>query len=219
MTPKSNSFHQAIRPVSVRRIREIIAVICLFTTLAFMAGCKKDDGPAGPKGEYYIKFKANGGDRLIDDAVMQGIDIVDSTSLTIGGKKVYTYSLGAANSSLESLIIGFYSETRLTAPRTFNEAVVFKNTYTEAILTYAPDAQSLTSGQVYVSIGTVAPIPGLFPEYASLPRDFTVSISEYNDTYVRGTFSGSVYQENGQGDLDTTKKISITEGEFKLKLP
>lgn len=190
-----------------------LPVLFLFSVI-ILPGCSKDKGPGSS--EYYIRFKANGDQRSINYAVVQGQKFVDSTSVSIGGGKVYVYSFGAANGNAESMMLGVYSDKPLVAPAVFNESTIFKNTLSSTLVVYGNDAASMASGKTFHNIGFFAPVPAYFPETASIKRDFSISFTEYNNTYIKGVFAGTLYRHDGSGNVEAGVKIPITEGEFKI---
>ncbi|MGC4234035.1 MAG: hypothetical protein QM594_13740 [Niabella sp.] len=208
MTPE-NIFYRIQNSLSAVKLFSLSAGLLL---LCF-TGCKKESqgDPANPKGEYYLKFKANGTQKLIDYAVIQGQDIESQTTDAYGGK-VFLYSIGAAKISGEMVGLGFVSQTRLTAPATFRESAGISGTDKTATLMYN---KSLADIDPLMSIGVLDPLNN----YASVVRDVIIDITEYNTTYIKGTFSGTVYPADDDMGPVLSGKIAITEGEFKLKLP
>lgn len=188
--------------------------LIIFSFIVFAAlGCSKNKD--GGSADYYIRFKTDGSQRHIDYAVIQGQKLVDSTSVNLNGK-VYIYSFGAANSNAESMTLGIYSGTVLTAPVTFNESVLLRNALPGVNIIYGENASSMASGNTFHNIGFFAPVPAYFPETANIKRDFVISVSEYNSTYIKGTFSGTLYRHDGNGNVQVSVTKSITEGEFKI---
>lgn len=195
-------------------------VILLLFAIAITA-CKKDAGTkadAGGSSTYYIKFKANGAAIKYDYATKQGSNYVDS-SIVVGGKKIYTYDVGAANSSGQSMSVGVYSERQLKAPVAFLESdylYLGSYAYSPAVmLAFNPNPASLGT----ISLGLFSNAT-TFPEFSNLPRNGKVTITEYTTKTIKGTFSGTVYQIVSTGiGLDVSQKTIITEGEFYLELP
>lgn len=200
---------------SAQRSNIVIALCRILFGLLLLpgiTGCKKDRGDsARPQGEYYLKFKVNGSQKMIDHAVIQGQHI-ESQTTDIYGKKVFFYSIGAAKSSGEMIGLGFVSQAKLTAPATFRESAGVVGTDKTATLTYN---ETLASINPLFSISTLDALN----DYSSIARDGVVTITEYNNTYIKGTFSGTVYPANNNMEPIVSGKKVLTEGEFKLKLP
>ena len=176
-------------------------------------GCRKESqgDSSKPKGEYYLMFKANGSQKMIDYAVIQGQNI-ESQSTDPYMNKVFIYSVGAAKTSGETLGLGFVSQTKLSAPATFRETAGIAGTDKTATLIYNESLASITP---LMSIGSLDPLN----DFSSVSRDVVITIAEYNNTFIKGSFSGTVYPSDDDMTPILSGKVVITEGEFKLKLP
>ena len=180
--------------------------------LTGVTGCKKEKGDsASSQGEYYLKFKVNGIQKMIDYAVIQGQGI-ESQTTDLYGHKVFVYSIGSSKIDGEMIGLGFVSQARLTAPATFSESAGIVGTDKTATLIYN---ESLASTNSLFSISTLDALNN----YSSITRDGVITITEYNNTYIKGAFSGTVYPTNNKMEPIVSGKKVLTAGEFKLKLP
>jgi hypothetical protein len=194
-------------------------IIILILFAIGVAACRKDgkETDIGGSTTYYIKFKANGTSVKYDYATKQGGNYVDS-SIIVAGKKLYVYALGAANSSGQSMVVGVSAENRLKAPISFQESdYIYLNSYAYApavSFIYNSEPGLLANMSLGMFVDTI-----IFPEFSNLPRNGTVTITEYTTKIIKGTFSGTVYQMVSTGSgLDVSQKTMITDGEFCLRL-
>ncbi len=169
--------------------------------LGLMASCKKDkpekpDGgnpPPPPPANYYVKMKMDGTSLSYTGTVkaIRGIEEDGTThTLQIQGIKGNgsTDEIDLVVLSVEDATTGDYTEGNYETYAIFG--------------VYAPQNRADDLGIYYA---------GITPNNAA---PFKIKISEMTNTYVKGTFSGTFYDNEGEG---TNKKV-FTEGEFKAPL-
>lgn len=180
----------------------------LFNLILIVAGCKKKPVIVeNNNGQYFVKFKANG--------AQQNFTIPSSTaqfhdSITVAGKKVHIYAVGAAGMNFHSIQFGIYSDKVLTGTTNYRESDLLYGYQPQMIMIYVNNPTSFGN----LSIGSYDPLPPY--SFPSIPRDCSISLTEVTATSIKGTFSGTVYLEKPNGEPDLNNKTSITNGEFFL---
>ncbi len=197
----------------------LLSLLLLSIILLPATSCRKDketpDPGGGGAGEYYLKCKLNGQQLFIDHTIWQG-DSFETRGINTHGEQVYLYGFGAGEANGKAISMGVVNKNRLTAPSSFEEkALVDFGSDGSAKLWYTPDGGL----PVYSSIGMYDLIPSVYSQYPNVARDVVITVTEYNSTYIKGTFQGTVYPGNDDFEPVFNQKIVITDGEFKLKLP
>jgi hypothetical protein len=173
-------------------------LICL---VVLGASCKKitPELPDVSNSPYYMRFKANG---VFKNYQMPANNIHDSVTIT--GKKIYGFQAGAANSTFESLVIIVWSDS-----------FVVSNKYKETDLVFGYQPKAFIGYQVPGSLGYIS--YGLYdPQTLAKYRNSVITIASISNKEVKGSFSGTVYQQNSSGDLYLKDSLQITNGEFYL---
>lgn len=176
--------------------------------LLVLSSCKKSGGSGSSNGgSYYMKFKLNGVQVEFDSEPIAGISYSKADSL-------YTCVIAAykdVNSGLKNAVtITIFSNSTIAAGVAYNDPAkaVGPNgapTPQNTIFYYDSTANSyLTMGAFADANGSVL-LPGVV-------ADAQLTISEMTSTYIKGTFSGTVYKSS-----TLNQYYSITEGEFYLK--
>lgn len=184
----------------------------VFLVLAVVPGCKKSGGSgggngAGSNGSYYMKFKLNGVPVEYDSQPFAGFSYSKPDSL-------YTCVIAAykdINAGLKNAVtITLFSNTAIAAgsyndptkaTRAGNGEIVARNT----IFYYDSTATGfLTMGMFVDKNGNIG-LPGVV-------ANAELTISEITSSYIKGTFSGTVYKSS-----TLTQTYSISDGEFYLK--
>ncbi len=190
----------------------------VFCLVILLASCKKSTGNLNDNNNtnsgYYICFKANG--------IKQEFKSFPIAQTSYNSdKKVYVTGLLAYKDSAitdENLVnIVIMSATTLTAGATYKDplkTVAGTNKVPQVIITY-DDAQK----KAFLSMGLFADESGNFsvfvPDYDKLVADANVTITEVTSTYVKGTFSGTVF--NLDNNSYVVSKMPLTDGEFYLQ--
>jgi hypothetical protein len=163
------------------RRRPVLAGLVLAAGL-LSAGCSSSDstGPGDNNGEYYFRFKANG----------------TQVSFTTQSSLLATFA--QAGSQYNGVFTGFDATTNAHV-QVYDGAPISTKTYT---------------GYNVVGTAFVGALIGWDDDtgtlYTAGSGDVrTVTITSLTDTYVQGTFSGTVSAAG-------KPSISITNGEFKL---
>lgn len=179
------------------------SITCILAALLLGSCTKKEDGLNNP-GKYYIKFKANGVEKKLD-MIPSSINSFYSSALyeSFG---YHIYEFGMASAQFKELIhIGIFTPSAL-AKKTYTDNA--DGLLPEAILAYS---QAPLDGSAYFS--SMAYDDSGF----QLKKDCKITITEMNDTEIQGTFSGTVYFENDDGDPDMNKAVTITDGSFYVQ--
>ncbi|MES1223212.1 MAG: hypothetical protein ABUT20_47400 [Bacteroidota bacterium] len=163
----------------------------LFSLLLItFAGCKKSAETA-VAGDSYMRYKLNG--------TKKDYNFCSATFLSaVNG--IYSTGIAGANSNDPSndFSITLFSKTPLSQGATFTAALVPATYFTQGQLAY------VQSSKGYTSAGTVI----------NPAAKVSVIITELSSTYVKGTFSGTLYSD---ADNYTTVVYTVTEGEFNAK--
>jgi hypothetical protein len=173
-------------------MKRTIPVILLAVSTLFFASCKKDSSNNNGS-DYYIRAKLNGEQKefKVNVAAVKGALASNVYTLVING-----------NSSNEQFNIALWSD---------------KDDF-QAGKTFSIDAPAVGS---YNTLAYVTPIGSADPSYMwvttyawdVVPETMTVTITEATSTYIKGTFSGTIYQ-----DIETSvNSKAITEGSFSAK--
>lgn len=142
--------------------------------------------PGSTSGTDYIRCKIDGVDKTFNDGAL-GVDIF-GLSLAINGSE------NAASSTTGNFSITLTNLTGTIDAGTYTINLLGKN----CMIVYVPDASSSSTAWATAT--------------ASQPGGFTVELTENTATRASGTFSGTLYDNNGNG----TNTKSITNGEFSV---
>lgn len=179
----------------------LIRVFSFLLLLGMLASCQKekpanpgdDNGNNGggnppPSASYYVKMKLDGTPQNFTSTVKATKNEEDDA---------YILQIQAAKSSTsaDEVHLFIFSANRI-ATGEFTEGE--HDTYF-IMGAYAPHDRSDDMGIYYGGVHLNDAVP------------FQIKITEATDTYIKGTFSGTFYDFEGEG---TNKKV-FTEGEFK----
>jgi hypothetical protein len=168
---------------------------CLFIILSIamcFVSCKKDSDSSNP-GNYYFKAKLDGSSTDFSTNV--------SAIKAKLAQEIYSLTIIGITSTEECGITLWSDKDDFTAGKTFtidalNGTTVNSILYASPIGSSAPNSQWTST---YL--------------YSTVPEGLTCTITEATATYIKGTFSGVIYQNN---EVAVIKK-SITEGQFYAK--
>jgi|GEM_PF-3263429 len=182
----------------------------IFIVALIIGGCKKTTNSTDldTTGKYYISFKANGEQVKYTNPV-----IVDSLPIgyDFGGYHVRIWEMGAANLQIHSMSLGILTEDSLPqSGRTYKESDIISGIWYGVIFAFNDSRGKYE----YQSSGTYdSPVAEFYPD---IPKDCTITLTDVGSNTLKGTFSGTVYTFNDNGEPVFTDKISITDGEFYL---
>ena len=176
----------------------------ILATILAVSGCKKDgvdndsEGEGG-ENEFFMSFKADGADiEYKSNTITQLLPVSDKGlySCILQGYKDFP----ATDDHLMSLII--WSRDPI-ATKTYRNAVNVVNTdddeIPEIVVTYLNgDDAGYLSQNIFLPA-----IPG----YEHVVTDAEITLSEINDGYITGTFSGTLYKST---DATFTTTVKIT---------
>lgn len=194
------------------------AIATVFCFLIFLSSCKKDKENAGsdnnPKGSYYIRFKANGIQQEFKSLPIAQSSYNSSQQVYVTGLLAYTDS-SKTDQNLVNIVI--MSTTPLSAGAIYKDPLKTlsgADKVPQVIITYN-DAQEKS----FLSMGLFSDEAGNFstfiPDYDKLVADANVTITEVTSTFVKGTFSGTVF--NLDSNSNVVSKMPLTDGEFYLQ--
>jgi hypothetical protein len=173
----------------MRKHLPLILFACL-TSFTFTA-CKKSSSDSS--GSYYMKAKVDGSGKSFNKTVA-----AIKSSL---GNGYYTLIITGLSSTDQMALMLWSDKDDFNAGKTFTLEALGGTTYNE--LTYAAPLGSSDPMSQWVSTY----------DYGSVPESFQCTITEATDTYIKGTFSGVIYQNNSSDVVSKT----ITEGQFYSK--
>ncbi len=170
----------------------IAKIILLFTIVFLFINCSSggsSETTANTTSEYYFECK------------IDGVLKIFNSRLT---------SVRYLNSENKEIYFGGFSENSINVVPSFNiqigsflsGVVVIPKTYTEP-------ANGVPGNGVLASYANGTTF--LYSSVNSEPRNFTVIISELNNTFVKGTFSGIMKNSS------TGLVVTVTEGKFYVK--
>ncbi|HET6252445.1 MAG TPA: hypothetical protein VFE32_00155 [Puia sp.] len=190
------------------RLASLAALSLLAITLSH---CKKSNssgnGNNGNGSGYYFKFKLNGASVEYDSEPVAELSPTNSEGLYSAALIAYqNVNAGSKN----AITILAYSSNTIAANVPYNDP----SKATEA--NGAPVPQSTvfwydSTGVSYLTAGEFADASGNIP-IAGMVANSKLTITDLTSTYLKGTFSGTVYNA---GNLSAS--ITITDGEFYLK--
>ncbi|MFT3908772.1 MAG: hypothetical protein QM737_05060 [Ferruginibacter sp.] len=190
-------------------MKKIISVKSMYLAVLFVSaiifdGCKKDhdNGSSDAAGNYYVRFKVDGMNIEYNQGTEGKINTVDGNGRyicqVIGLKQQFVADKGT---------MGFVM-TSTNPVNTSNTYVNYGSSSAnieKAILLQA--ARFDDNGTFFASWGD---------DYATfgILSDTKVNFTEINSTYIKGTFSATIYKE-----IDgNSEKHTITDGEFRVKI-
>ena len=172
----------------MKKLSFFIALFALLSTL--FISCSKEDGASG-NATYYIKGKKDG---VAFNFTTNSMAKVTSTS------GIYLFNLIASGTGMEGFNIGI---------NIYNGGTLQTGTYLEDNA-----GTDYTLGGVYnPNSTTMVYAAGI----QSSANPLVVNILTKTSTEVTGTFSGAFYRQSTTGTF-YPDFITITEGEFKLKI-
>ena len=173
-------------------MKKIFPVILFACFALFLSSCKKDSSNNNGS-DYFIRTKFNGEQKefKVNVVAVKGALASNVFSLVING-----------NNSNEQFNISLWSDKDdFQAGKTFS----FE----------APEVSSYNALAYTAPIGSADPQNMWVTSYmwGVVPETMTVTITEATSTYIKGTFSGTIYQ-----DIETSvNSKAITEGSFSAK--
>ena len=175
-------------------MKKIFPLFLIAALAIFFASCKKDNNNNGGGGDYYVKAKFDG-----------QLKEFSSSPATVVKSKLAE--------GMYAMIIGGVSTNEQ-----FNIALWSDKDDFQAGKTFALEAPEVSS---YNTLAYVSPIGSAAPEnmwtsiyqYGVVTETLSVTITEATSSYIKGTFSGIIYQNNES----TPNSKQITEGVFSAK--
>lgn len=185
-------------------------IVTILIVMLIIGGCKKTKNQTDldTSGKYYISFKANG--KQIKYTIPVDVDSLP-VIYNFVGYSVNIWELGAVNiPQYDMMALTIITEDSLPqAGKTYKESNITSGIWHEVMFTY-----SFPGEKTYWSISTgVTPADELYP---GIPKDCTITLTEVGSATLKGTFSGTVYAIDDNGETDLTNKIKITDGIFYL---
>jgi hypothetical protein len=173
-------------------MKKLFIAIVLFSIL--FVSCKK-----GNDTNYHVTFTADGVNKSFTGHTFGHFE-------TVGGFTTLSI-VGATSSTSFDNYMGIYLDNS-TGQGTI-VAGQYDDTFTNFSLlsTYSINAVDHEAGQ---SVAADAVTYGV-----TIPNHFRVIITSMDDETIRGTFSGDFYKD---GNVQTGTKISVTNGDFYVKL-
>jgi hypothetical protein len=187
----------------MKKVHLISLALTVLLVLSFFQSCKKasTDNRTPDDNNYYIRFKANGVQQNI--TYLASISYDHSTSPT---ELHSCFGISSDPSGSQAVYLTLWNTTAFVPNMTLHESVIIAGASPQILFTYSTN----TTSKDYKSAGD-------FDLHPSLPRNFSLKITAFTSESVKGTFSGTLYQEKSGGEPDITNKLEITEGEFNLK--
>lgn len=170
------------------KVFRVIALSLVFAAALF--SCKKDG--SSPSGSYHLSAKFDGELKSFNTQVSAvKVQMLDGYTLAITGLNgtKETFSL-----SLWSDMEGFHNGD------VFHSVAEVNSTYNS--LGWAADIINSNETTIWSSTSS----------FVISPEDITVTITEITNEYVKGTFTGKVYQ-----NVENPASKTISSGEFKAK--
>lgn len=188
-----------------------LVILAVLLSALFM-NCTKEETPAPVKD--FIRFKFNGVQYEYTVDVKAGFHTPENLySLGISG---YNKAL----SSSESFAILIYSNDKITAGKTFRDPKKAKSntgkTFPQILLVYNNNTVSYGSAGLQSDENGVIVNANHYPSLKNIVLDAYVTITEITEKYVKGKFSGTVY--NSKIPLRDATADSITDGEFVAEI-
>lgn len=188
-----------------------------FCLVILLTSCKKSSGNLNNNntdGGYYIDFTANGMKQEFKSFPIAQTSYNSDKKVYVTGLLAYKDSaitdenlLNIVITSASPLIVGADYKDPL-------KTVAGAGKVPQVIITY-DDAQK----KAFLSMGVFADETGNFsvfvPDYNKLVADANVTITEVTSTYVKGTFSGTVF--NLDNNSYVVSKMPLTDGKFYLQ--
>jgi hypothetical protein len=172
-----------------------ISLLMLYIAFVFLVvvsfwGCKKSVANPGI-GDSYMRYKLNGVKKDYNGCSAQFLDPVNGI-----------YGVGIAGASTNDpsndFSITLFSKTAVSQGAAFGADLVTGTYFAQAILAYVEGTKGYGSATTFITPSAKV----------------SVKITELGSTYVKGTFSGTLYSDNG---VYTTVVYTVTEGEFNAK--
>lgn len=183
------------------------ALILLAFTLSH---CKKSGGSgssSGNSGGYYLKFNLNG--NAIDYTSVPAANLPAVNSDGLYSAVLVAYQ-NIDNGAKNAVTITIFSSTAIAA----NVAYADPQKATETNGSQVPEATVFwddSTGTGYLTAGLLSDANGNVP-IAGVVADAKVMFTELTSTYVKGSFSGTIYNSGNFSEYN-----SVTDGEFYLK--
>lgn len=176
-------------------MKNILHFICILSISIITLSCSKDSSSA-PVDSYYLTAKFDGTTKQFNTTVGAfKTNIAEGMyNLTITG--ISGLGVGAE----QGTIILWSEKDDFTAGKVFTIEALGGTTYN--VLTYNTTLGISDLTKLWTSTYI----------FGGVPETFTCTITESTSTYIKGTFSGVIYQN----DIPVNKK-TVTEGQFFAK--
>lgn len=173
----------------MRKQLPLFLLVCMIG-LTFTS-CKKSSSSSNSS--YYMKAKFDGSSKSFNKTVA-------AIKANLGNGS-YSLIITGLSSTDQMALMLWSDKDDFNAGKTFTLEALGGTTYNE--LTYAAPLGSSDPMSQWVSTY----------DYGTVPETFQCTITEATATYIKGTFSGVIYQNNNS---DVASK-TITEGQFYAK--
>jgi hypothetical protein len=167
-------------------------ILFLFAAVAIaFTSCKKSS-TSNNSGAYYFKAKFDGTSKSFNTTV-----IASKSNL---GNGTYNLTIVGVTTTEESALTLWSDKDDFTAGKTFTIDALGGTTYNE--LAFAAPIGSSDPTSQWTSTY----------DYGTVPEGLQCTITEATSTYIKGTFSSVIYQNN-----TTVASKTVTEGQFYAK--
>jgi len=173
-------------------MKKISWTLFLLSVIMVSISCKKSND-AESSNNYYFKAKFDGSSKEFNTTV-----VATKSSLGAG---IYSLVITGMTGTEQSALSLWSDKDDFTAGKTFTINALNGTTYN--LLAFVTPLGSSTPTSQWTSTYS----------YGAVPQSLQCTITEATTTYIKGTFSSVIYQNN---DVVVAKKI-ITEGQFYAK--
>ncbi|MEP7106389.1 MAG: hypothetical protein ABI760_00375 [Ferruginibacter sp.] len=176
--------------------------------LLAVVSCKKDEIVMPAKGDYFISFKADGVQKEYKKEGFATISHSDTSGIFIDFMGAYEKAIGVDQPQFSFIL---FSRTSFFATSVYQDPLKAVSIggvkHPQVHITYIEEAG--TDG--YLSLGGFTELIGPGRLWEHTVADAKTSITEITATYIKGTFSATVFKST-----DITKKRVISDGKFYL---
>lgn len=191
-----------------KKVSARIARLGMLLLTVVMMSCNKDD--LLPKSDYYVKFKIDGKERVMDGTVMAR----QLPSPTVEGVYMLMIHAFADDIGIDDELFALWinTDSPVTSPGVFH-AVDQVPSYPEL---GSASLAWLEAGGVMHAVNGPAAMIDMYEEGLGIRPSLKVRITSINGQEVRGTFEA--VSASGLVDGDSFFRAAITQGEFKVPL-
>ena len=173
-----------------------LTILFLFSAAMFLTQCKKGDNPSNAaQGKYYVRFKANGVQQEYRSDFRVSASASDVPAHPFGNN-IDTYAFAMDG----------YGDTTLAYPDIQFQIRAPKPLKIDSVYKTIPRSSS-KDGEVYLFYVEKVTTFEKYMSYGS-SENVQIRFTERTGTYIKGTFSGTVYAATN------ATKMEITQGEF-----